>query len=150
MPEETKPKQQQSPTDGNDLPLNPPVNKKPPKPKKDESLKYDLTFVNGGFNDGVAVLPGKDGKLEIKITLYGGGEAKHLVIGPLPKPLDTLVRGYEVSANGNDQSTPEITNGLKVKLQQIKEQLSLDIIKYLQEFDAKVEQSIKQTLQTLF
>lgn len=153
MPEETKPtpNPQQGQTRPTDLPAKePPKPKSPPKAKKDESLKFDLTFVNGGFNDGVTVMPGKNGTLELRITLYGGGESKHLTVGPLPKPLDTLVRGYEVSANGGSDTTPEITNDLKVQFQKIKEKISLDIIKYLQEFDSKVEQSIKEALRTMF
>ena len=149
MPEETKP-----PAEKPSAPAQPPKEplkaKTPPKAEKYESLKFDLTFVNGGFNDGVDVMPGKNGTLELRITLYGGGESKHLTIGPLPKPLETLIRGYEVSANGGSDTTPEITNDLKVQFQKIKEKLSLDIIKYLQEFDAKVEASIKETLRTMF
>lgn len=117
-----------------------------PKTKKDESLKYDLTYANGGFNDGVEIKPGKNGSIEMKITLYGGGEQKVLNIKHLPNQIQTLLKGYEVGANNNDNTTPEITQQLQGYLLQIKEKISFDIIRFMQELDNKIEQSIKNAL----
>lgn len=117
-----------------------------PKAKKDESLKYDLTYANGGFNDGVEIKPGKNGSLEMKITLYGGGEQKVMKIKPLPQKIATLIQAYEVGANNNDTSTPEITQELQSYFLKIKEKISFDIIRFMQELDDKIEQSIKEAI----
>lgn len=114
------------------------------QPQKDETLKYELTYANGGFNDGIELKPGKEGQVELKISLYGGGEAKIMKLKPLPPQLDKLIRAYEATATTGDQSSPEITDGLKTKLEEIKTNLSLEVIRILQEADKKIETAIKQ------
>lgn len=138
------PTKQVPPTEPAKVPTEKPKEK--PKAKKDESLKYDLTYANGGFNDGVEIKPGKNGSLEMKITLYGGGEQKVLNIKHLPNQIQTLLKGYEVGASNNDTTTPEITQQLQGYFLQIKEKISFDIIKFMQELDDKIEQSIKEAI----
>lgn len=111
--------------------------------KKDETLKYELTYANGGFNDGVELKPSKDGKVELKVSLYGGGESKVMKIGPMRPNVDKLLRAYETTASANDTSAPEITEELKRYFEEVKTKLSLEIIKILQEADEKIKGSIK-------
>lgn len=121
----------------------PPQKQEPTKPKKDETLKYELTHANGGFNDGVEIKPAKNGKLQLTISLYGGGDVKSMGISPLPPNIAKLVKAYEVGATNDDSSTPEITDELKKKFEDLKVKLSLDIIQILQDTDAKIGQAIK-------
>lgn len=111
--------------------------------KKDETLKYELTYANGGFNDGVVIKPSTDGKAELKISLYGGGESKIMKVGPMQPNIDKLLRAYETTATNNDQSAPEITEELKRYFDEVKTKLSLEIIKILQEADEKIKGSIR-------
>lgn len=134
-------------------PDNPPDQKKPdnrksdkktPAQKKDEGLKYEMTYVNGGFNNGVQIKPDKHGKALVEISIYGGGQKKTLSVGPLPQQIQKLVKAYEVSAT-RGQNTPEITGELQKYFEQKNTQLSQRIIQILTEADAQVAQAIKQT-----
>lgn len=119
------------------------------KPKKDEGLKFELTYANGGFNDGVEIKPGKNATIEMTISLYGGGKPKSLSIKNLPNDIKTLLKGYEIAATNNDTSSPEITQELQQIFERIKEKLSFDIIKYMGELDEKIANSIKAAIKGL-
>ena len=117
--------------------------KKTPAQKKDDSLKYEMTYVNGGFNNGVQIKPDKDGKANVEISIYGGGEKKTLTISPLPKEISKLIKAYEISAN-QESDTPEITGELQRYFFQINRKLSRDVITILQEADQKIANAIKK------
>lgn len=121
-----------------------PEGKKTPAQKKDEGLKYEMKYVNGGFNNGVQIKPDKDGKANIEISIYGGGTKKTLSVGPLPPQIAKLIKAYEVSAT-QGQETPEITGELQKYFEQLNTILSQKIIQILTEADAKVERAIRET-----
>lgn len=121
--------------------------KKTPAQKKDDRFKFEMKYVNGGFNNGVQVKPDKDGKALLEIAIYGGGEKKTLSVGPLPKEITKLIQAYEVGANQNTD-VPEITGELQKFFAQIQEQLSIKIINILKEADEKVATAIKETFKS--
>jgi len=121
-----------------------PVDKKTPAQKKDEGLKYEMTYVNGGFNNGVQIKPDKEGKAQIEISIYGGGQKKTLSIGPLPSEIAKLIKAYEVSAT-QGQNTPEITGELQKYFEEKNTILSQKIIAILTEVDGQVERAIRET-----
>lgn len=122
-----------------------PQKKKPePKVKKDETLKYTMTYANGGFNNGVEIKPGKDGKIELNIAIYGGGEQKSLGISGLSPEIEKLIRAYEIGATSNEEA-PELVDGLKGYFTKINQVLSMKIIQILQKTDNEIAAAIKQT-----
>jgi len=135
---------QTSPTDQTpDAPKQP--KKKTPAATKDDRFKYEMTYVNGGFNNGVQVKPDKDGKANIEISIYGGGQKKTLSVGPLPKQIEKLVTAYELSAN-QDQNTPEITTELQKYFMQVQTLLNAKIIEIFKKADLEVANAIKETI----
>ena len=93
MPEQPIQKQQpqKSEPSGKKPPMGQGQEKKPTNPKqptpaqdKNHAFKFEMTYANGGFNNGVEVKPGKDGKIELNIMIYGGGEQKVMKIYPVP------------------------------------------------------------------
>lgn len=122
--------------------------KEPPKPKKDEGLKYEMTYVNGGFNNGVELKPARGGKIELSIAIYGGGEKKVLGISPLPPSITKLTQAYEVGAD-RDADTPEITDELKRYFDELNQTLSMKVIDILRETDEKVKKAIKETFSSV-
>lgn len=118
--------------------------KKTPAQKKDEGLKYEMKYVNGGFNNGVQIKPDKDGKALVEISIYGGGQKKTLSIGPLPAQISKLIKAYEVSAT-QGQNTPEITGELQKYFENLNTTLSQKIIEIMMEMDSKVEAAIRET-----
>ncbi len=124
-----------------------PEGKKTPAQKKDEGLKYEMKYVNGGFNNGVQIKPNKDGKANIEISIYGGGTKKTLSVGPLPGEVAKLIKAYEISAT-QSQNTPEITGELQKYFEQLNTTLSQKIIQILTEADAKVERAIRETFKS--
>jgi len=125
-----------------------PPKKKAPAQKKDDRLKFEMKYVNGGFNNGVQVKPDKDGKALIEIAIYGGGEKKTLSVGPLPKEIAKLIQAYEIGANQNTDA-PEITGELQKFFTQIQQQLSMKVINILKEADEKVALAIKETFKNI-
>jgi len=121
-----------------------PAEKKTPAQKKDEGLKYEMKYVNGGFNNGVQIKPDKDGKALVEISIYGGGQKKTLSIGPLPAQISKLIKAYEVSAQ-QGQNTPEITGELQKYFESLNTTLSQKIIEIMMEMDSKVEAAIRET-----
>ena len=141
--DQEKPIPKQNPPD--QKPVQPaPKKKSPPKKKEDETLKYTMTYANGGFNNGVEIKPGKDGNIELSITIYGGGENKTLTISKLPSTIDKLIRGYEIGATTN-QDTSELTDGLKDYFNRINQILSMRVIEILQQTDEQIKMAIKKT-----
>lgn len=126
----------------------PPPAKKPPTPKNSEVLKYSMTYANGGFNNGIEIKPGKDGKLELSIAIYGGGEKKTLGIGNLPQPIIKLLKAYETSALDNEPAD-EIIEGLRKYFTVVNQVLALKIIKILQDADSKIKDAIQDTFKEI-
>lgn len=124
-----------------------PKEKKTPAQEKVDGLKYEMTYVNGGFNNGVQVKPDKNGKALIEISIYGGGEKKTLSVGPLPAEIAKLVKAYEISATQNGDS-PEITGELQKYFTEINHKLSAKVIQILTEADHKVAQAIKSVFKS--
>lgn len=129
-------------------PEKPPVQKEPkkktPAQKKDDHLKYEMKYLNGGFNNGVEIKPDRDGKAQVKISIYGGGEQKTLSISPLPTSIAKLVQAYELSAN-QDENTPEITGELQKYFEEVNTKLSQKIIAIFQRADEEVASAIKSS-----
>lgn len=121
--------------------------KKAPAQEKDDALKYEMQYVNGGFNNGVQIKPDKNGKALIEISIYGGGEKKRMLVGPLPAEIGKLVKAYEISATQNGDS-PEITGELQRYFQEINQKLSAKVIQILSEADNKVAQAIKEVFKS--
>lgn len=129
-------------------PVAPAKPKSAPKPEKDDALKYEMTYVNGGFNNGVEIKPGRGGKVELSISIYGGGEKKSLGVSPLPPSIAKLIGAYEVGAD-QDIDSPEITDELKRYFDEINQTLSMKIIDILKETDIKTRKAIKETFSSV-
>lgn len=134
---------QQPPTDN--APVAPkPAAKKTPAATKDDRFKYEMTYANGGFNNGVQVKPDKDGKANVEISIYGGGQKKTLTVGPLPPEIAKLVSAYELSAN-QDQNTPEITTELQKYFAQVQTLLNAKVLEILKQADLQIANAVKET-----
>jgi hypothetical protein len=121
------------------------------KPKKiekpeNELFKFEMQYVNGGFNNGINVKPDKNGKLNIEISIYGGGRRKTLSVGPASQNVKKLLNAYEIAATGG-QSDEHITVELQRYCKEIEEKLSMKIIDILSEMDEKVKAVIKETME---
>lgn len=122
--------------------------KKTPSAQKDDRFKFEMTYVNGGFNNGVLVKPDKDGKANVEISIYGGGDKKTLSVGPLPPNIEKLVKAYELSAN-QDQNTPEITQELQNYFAQIQTLLNAKLLEIFKQADQQVASAIKDTFKQI-
>ena len=145
QPKET-PKGEQPPKKEPPKPAKP--EKKPVKQKKDDMLKYTMTYANGGFNNGVELKPGKDGKIELSIAIYGGGEKKSLGIGNISPKVQKLIKAYSIGAEAQEPME-DITEGLRKYFDQINKTLSFKIIDILQETDEKIKIAIHETFKEL-
>ena len=125
-----------------------PEKKKTPAQQKDEMLKYEMKYVNGGFNNGVEIKPDRDGKVNIKISIFGGGKQKSLTVGPVQQNIAKLIKAYELEAN-NGKGSPEITRELQNYFKQLNESLSSKIINLLIDLDTKAQSAIKETLKEI-
>lgn len=156
MPVPPKPTQKEPPVQDKQIPQKQPTKepiqpepkkepkKKTPAQKKDDHLKYEMKYMNGGFNNGVEIKPDRDGKAQVKISIYGGGEQKTLSISPLPTSIAKLVQAYELSANQNE-NTPEITGELQKYFEEVNTRLSEKIISIFQKVDEEVASAIKSS-----
>jgi len=138
-PVEKQPPEQQKPAPKPEQPKQP-----EPKVQKDESLKFTMTYANGGFNNGIELKPGKEGKIELSIAIYGGGEPKSLGIHGFNPEIKKLINAYEVGAT-NQQDTADITKALKEYFKRVNQVLSLKVIEILQGADNQIKDAIKQT-----
>lgn len=118
--------------------------KKTPAAAKDDRFKYEMTYANGGYNNGAEVKPDKDGKANVEITIYGGGQKKSLKVGPLPPNIEKLVRAYELSATQNEDS-PEITEELQKYFAQVKTLLNAKILQIIKQADLEIANAVKET-----
>tara|TARA_R110000868_G_scaffold217359_1_gene467430 strand:+ start:1699 stop:2223 length:525 start_codon:yes stop_codon:yes gene_type:complete len=118
--------------------------KKTPAETKDDRFKYEMTYANGGYNNGAEVKPDKNGKANIEISIYGGGQKKSLSVGPLPPNIEKLVKAYELSANQNEDS-PEITQELQKYFAQAKTLLNAKVLEIFKQADLQIANAIKET-----
>lgn len=148
-------KSPQSPAPGGDIPsIDQGQKKKKPAPKppekklssqeKDDAFKYEMQYANGGFNNGVEVKPDKDGKAQLKIAIYGGGEQKVMKLSPMPDSIAKMIKAYELSATSN-QDTPEITTELQKYFDKIRTLLSAKIIQIVTRMDEEIKIAITET-----
>jgi len=142
-PAPTSKNAQKPPTDNAPVAPKQPA-KKTPATIKDDRFKYEMTYANGGFNNGVQVKPDKNGKANVEISIYGGGQKKTLSVGPLPPDIAKLVSAYELSAN-QDQSTPEITAELQKYFVQVQTLLNAKILEILKQADLQIANAVKET-----
>lgn len=152
MPEPKQPPQQKPVAPPEKKPATPPA--ATPKPKtpaqeKDDALKYEMQYANGGFNNGVEIKPDKDGKVQLKVSIYGGGEQKVMKISPMPSPIAKLMKAYELTATQNDTSTPEVTEELQKYFDQLRNSLSAKIIQIMTEADSKIKGAIHETFKSM-
>ena len=122
-----------------------PPAKKTPAQEKEDAFKYEMQYANGGFNNGVEVKPDRDGKLQLKISIYGGGEQKVMKIHPVPKSIEKLISAYEQTADQNDNSAPEITEELQKYCDSVRKALSAQLIEIVTDADNKIKEAIQRT-----
>ena len=153
IPDKKQPSNPKLPPEPKQAPVQPEAEPKTPMPKekpnkvkqsKDETLKYTMTYANGGFNNGVELKPGRKGNIELSIAIYGGGEQKSMKISKVNPEIDKLINAYVIGAE-SEQETDEITKALKGYFQKVNQTLSMKIINILQDADSKIKDAIKQT-----
>lgn len=152
MPEPKQPPQQKPVAPPEKKPAAPPAavpKPKTPAQEKDDALKYEMQYANGGFNNGVEIKPDKDGKVQLKVSIYGGGEQKVMKISPMPAPIAKLMKAYELTATQNDTSTPEVTEELQKYFDQLRNTLSAKIIQIMTEADSKIKGAIHETFKSM-
>lgn len=115
---------------------------------KDETLKYECKYVNGGFNNGVKLEPTSGGKLLLSISIYGGGESKSIKI-PVRGELQKIISGYESAFKSKDSLGTELEPEIDDKLQILKEEISNKIISAMKKFDLEVKQIIINTIKEI-
>ena len=118
---------------------------KPPAQEKDDAFKYEMQYANGGFNNGVEIKPDREGKAQLKVSIYGGGEQKVMKISPLPASITKLTQAYELSADKVDDSSPEITEELQKYFDEVRSVLSAKIIQIVTQMDEQIKTAITQT-----
>ena len=114
-------------------------------PKKDETLKYEGKYFNGGFADGVKLEPASDGKISVSISIYGGGEPKINKISANPK-MQKILKAYEVGFKNNDNLGTRMEGDIDEYLETVTQQMSFKIIAAMRELDEKTKQIIIQTV----
>lgn len=134
---------QQPPTDNAPVAPKQPATKTPAA-TKDDRFKYEMTYANGGFNNGVQIKPDKNGKANVEISIYGGGQKKTLSVGPLPPNIAKLVSAYELGANQNEDS-PEITAELQKYFAQVQTLLNSKILEIIKQADLQIANAVKET-----
>ncbi len=134
------PKQQPAP----EAPPKEPTKPKPPSQQKDDALKYEMKFANGGFNNGVEIKPARDGKVELKVSIYGGGEQNIMRISPVPESISKMIQAYEIGAEKTGEPDSGITTELQAYFDDIRTNLSVEIIQIMTEVDTKIESAIKR------
>lgn len=127
-----------------------PQTKKPATPaqEKSDAFKYDMQYANGGFNNGVEIKPARDGKIELKVSIYGGGEQKVMKISPVPDSVAKMIKAYELGADKTGEPDGSVTGGLQDYFDGIRAQLSAEIIGIMTEADKKIESAIKKVFAT--
>lgn len=113
--------------------------------EKDDAFKYEMQYVNGGFNNGVEIKPDRDGKVQLKISIYGGGDQKVMKISPFPASITNLIKAYESSADNADNSVPEITEELQKYFDEVRSVLSAKIIQIVTQMDEQIKAAITHT-----
>jgi hypothetical protein len=118
----------------------------PQQPSESKSgLKYDCVYVNGGFNDGVKIEPTDGGKINLSISIYGGGDPKSMNI-PAKGKFGELIKSYGTAVTNNDQMGTELEPEIDKNIQLLQESLSLRVIEALKQFDQQIKQIIIETL----
>lgn len=125
-------------------PSKEPTKPKPPAQQKDDALKYEMKFANGGFNNGVEIKPARDGKVELKVSIYGGGEQNVMRISPVPESIAKMIKAYEIGAEKTGEPDSGITEELQSYFDDIRTNLSVEIIQILTDVDSKIESAIKK------
>lgn len=120
------------------------VNEESPE-KKQEGLKYECKYLNGGFNDGVKIEPTDGGKLSLAISIYGGGDPKKVNIPASPE-IQKIIRGYEVAFKQNDPSGTKLEPRLDEYIESLTQELSYKVMDAMRELDEKVKQIIIETI----
>lgn len=138
--------EEKPPNQGQKLPdqgQQPPA--KPQQPKKDETLKYEGKYFNGGFADGVKLEPASDGKISVSISIYGGGEPKINKISANPK-MQKILKAYEIGFKNQDNLGTRMEGDIDDYLETVTQQMSFKIIAAMRELDEKIKQIIIQTI----
>ena len=136
---EEKPPVQQPPDQGQQPPA------KPQQSKKDDTLKYEGKYFNGGFADGVKLEPASDGKISVSISIYGGGEPKINKISANPK-MQKILKAYEIGFKNQDNLGTRMEGDIDDYLETVTQQMSFKIIAAMRELDEKIKQIIIQTV----
>ncbi len=114
-------------------------------PKKDDTLKYEGKYFNGGFADGVKLEPASDGKISVSISIYGGGEPKINKISANPK-MQKILKAYEIGFKNQDNLGTRMEGDIDDYLETVTQQMSFKIIAAMRELDEKIKQIIIQTV----
>lgn len=118
---------------------------KPQQSKKDDTLKYEGKYFNGGFADGVKLEPASDGKISVSISIYGGGEPKINKISANPK-MQKILKAYEIGFKNQDNLGTRMEGDIDDYLETVTQQMSFKIIAAMRELDEKIKQIIIQTV----
>lgn len=144
-PKPTPPPTTKEPPAKPSVPTKEPVAKPAtPAQEKSDAFKYDMQYANGGFNNGVEIKPARDGKIELKVSIYGGGEQKVMKISPVPDNVAKMIKAYELGADKSGEPDESVTGGLQDYFDGIRSQLSAEIIGIMTEADKKIELAIKK------
>ena len=139
-----KPEQSKVPPSKKDTSNHSNQGKSPEEEAREDAMKYEMVYINGGFNgDGIILKPEQEARASLEISIYGGGQKKSLTISSLPKNIQKLIKAYEVGASESDSETPEITGELQKYFEEVKQSLSAKIISIFKEADVKTKAAIK-------
>lgn len=115
----------------------------------EKKIKYDLKNLGGGFKDGVEVTPGQgqmQKQISISATLYGGGTKEYHSFDTPKRVQQNLSAFHQAQASG-DAVGPEIQQDLARYYDEVKKEISKDIVKLLQVLDKKVYQIMQNGVQ---
>lgn len=140
-PNNKQPNQGQNPTNNRHIPQQ----KEKPKKEENSGLKYEMKYVNGGFNNGVTIEPTNGGKLALSISIFGGGDPKKVNI-PASSEMSKIIQGYEVAVKNNDQLGLTMEPKMEQYISGLEQEISVQVIQAMQEFDQKVKQIIINTI----
>ena len=116
--------------------------------RKKRKLKYNMTAVNGGFSDGVEIIPGDGEQLNLSIDIYGGTQ-KNIHSYKLPEEIYELRKAYNIAVKSGDPTAPEIKEKLDAYYDEVKRVVSVEIVKLLKIFDDKAQRVIDSAINTV-
>lgn len=112
-----------------------------------KKIKYDMTAINGGFSDGVDIMPAQGGAtMDVSVDIYGGTQTQaHLYQVP---PAIQKLQQQVVAAKQRGVPVPqETTRQLNTYYNNIKQLISVTMVKLMKQLDAGAKESITAIIQ---